>query len=178
MKDTLIGVASGFRSSHRILAQARAFRLVLWVFCGLSAELAVAKNWTGTSAPIKYWTSVACSSDGRNVVAAAAATTGELYTSTNWGAQWTLVNIPANSWQQVACSSNGATLAAVASNGGQPGPLVISTNSGATWNLSAVPTNAWASIAARPTAPGLSPSPLAFTSQPTPEPAGPRRPRP
>src|SRR5580693_5055020 len=87
-------------------------------FALTASSPAAAQNWTQTGAPVDFeWQSVACSSDGSKLTAAAyddeQGDGGPVYTSTNSGATWTMTSALTNcSWQSVASSTNGAKLAA------------------------------------------------------------------
>jgi len=107
--------------------------------------------WTLTSAPdYENWDSIASSADGAKLAAVTRVTIdGEIYTSTNSGADWTLTSAPDNEWLSIASSANGTKLAAVAYEDANfnPGGIYTSTNSGADWTLTSAPTNYWESIA-------------------------------
>jgi hypothetical protein len=92
------------------------------------------------------WSSVASSSDGTKVIAAAlinmvAGTPlwGAIYTSTNCGIDWTENDLSTNQnlieWSSVASSADGAKLVAAAYGSyiGGGGPIYTSTNAGASW---------------------------------------------
>ena len=87
----------------------------------------------------RNWQSVASSGDGTKLVAAVNG--GQLYTSTDSGANWTARDSNRN-WQSVASSSDGTKLVA-AVNGGQ---LYISADSGANWTARDSNRN-WQSVA-------------------------------
>jgi hypothetical protein len=97
--------------------------------------------WTETSAPGNGFASVASSSNGIKLVAAAPG--DGIYASTNWGTTWTQTTAPSLDWNSVASSSDGTKLAAAA----WPGGIYASTNSGGTWTQTAAPSTNWASIA-------------------------------
>jgi len=82
-------------------------------------------SWTARDSD-RSWRAVASSADGTKLVAAASG--GQLYTSTDSGATWTARDSD-RSWRAVASSADGTKLVAAAS-GGQ---LYTSTDSGATW---------------------------------------------
>ena len=99
-------------------------------------------NWTQTSAPNKYWESIACSADGTKL--AALASGGGIYTSTNSGVTWTQSSVTANqAWVVIASSADGTKLAAALENNG----IYTSTNSGVTWTQRLSGWGEWASIA-------------------------------
>ena len=82
-------------------------------------------SWTARDSD-RSWRAVASSADGTKLVAAASG--GQLYTSTDSGATWT-ARESARSWQGVASSADGTKLVA----GVVGGQLYTSTDSGATW---------------------------------------------
>lgn len=103
-----------------------------------------AQTWTQTSAPTNLmWNALACSSDGRTLLAVEK--TG-LYTSTNSGSTWTQAQVPSpfwNTWRAGSVSADGVKMTA-----GDYGGIYTSTNSGQTWLLSTNgPGNYWFSIA-------------------------------
>ena len=91
---------------------------------------------TGISAP---WVSIASSTDGTKLVAAAYG--GQLYTSSDSGATWTARDSNRN-WEAVASSGDGSKLVAVA----QADQIYTSTDSGATWTPRGI-TATWRSAA-------------------------------
>jgi photosystem II stability/assembly factor-like uncharacterized protein len=84
-------------------------------------------NWPETTAPLEYWTSIACSADGRKLVAAA--TNGSVYISTDTGQTWAPSSPPVNHWISITSSADGNQLAVVSPNG----ILCVSTNGGNSW---------------------------------------------
>jgi photosystem II stability/assembly factor-like uncharacterized protein len=87
-----------------------------------------------SNAPEDFWYSIACSSDGKQLIAApyydiAAGNIQPLYISTDFGFTWTATLTPTNHLTGVASSKDGTTLFALVSNG----PIYISTNSGVSW---------------------------------------------
>ena len=98
--------------------------------------------WTRT-AHWNYWTSVASSSDGAKLVAAA----GDLlnidyvYTSVDSGATWTQTGT-AQAWTSVASSADGTKLVAASEGGG----IYTSVDSGATWTQTGT-REGWTSVA-------------------------------
>jgi hypothetical protein len=97
-------------------------------------------SWIQADAPADFWSSVACSADGRFMVAA---TSGSIYVSVDSGQTWTLTTAPANDWTSVACSADGTKLLAAA----YIGLIYTSTNSGATWGPANAPSGSWNSVA-------------------------------
>lgn len=89
--------------------------------------------------PVGAWASLAASSDGLRIVAASAS--GELYTSTDGGANWVL-RLGGQTWSSVASSSDGMKLVA-ASNGGA---LYLSSDGGQTWSNDGS-ARAWTAVA-------------------------------
>lgn len=92
-------------------------------------------TWQQSSAPIANWSSVACSFDGKTLLAAAGDgfNDGPLYVSTNSGVTWTAFNNIAGRWSTVGISGDGRFFAKA-----DYGSIYVSTNSGATWNLAGV----------------------------------------
>lgn len=113
-----------------------------------------AQTWIQTGAPSNSWQSVACSADGKRLVAVAATyggnqingtQPGPIYSSTDSGATWTQISATNDMWNSVASSANGTKLAATAGFDG----VYVSTNSGSTWFWAALPTHQcfWSSVA-------------------------------
>ncbi len=104
-----------------------------------------AQSWTQTSAPVTNWSSVACSADGRTVVASVdgqiwggsgwVVFPGLIFLSTDSGATWTATSAPSTNWSCVTCSADGTKMAAFSVGG----MIYTSTNSGGTWLPSAAP---------------------------------------
>jgi len=92
-----------------------------------------------TNAPSHNWASIACSADGRKLVAVNDdmyfngdnfVFYGSIYTSTNSGTSWTqATNAPPAGWIKVASSADGNNLVALPADG----PIYTSTDSGITW---------------------------------------------
>jgi len=78
----------------------------------------------------RAWKSVASSADGRKLVAAVSS--GQIYTSTNYGSTWTPRFGP-GSWTCVASSGDGVKLAATVDTGSS-GQIYTSTDSGVSWS--------------------------------------------
>lgn len=120
------------------------------LFCGLllAAETASTQTWTQTSAPIKYWTGIACSADGTKCVASA----DGIYVSTNSGTSWMRTSAPTSSvdgvygWYSLASSADGTTLIAGVSGG--TNAAYISRDSGRTWRPSGSPLGGQDAVAA------------------------------
>jgi len=95
-------------------------------------------GWTA-QAPVGSWTGTAMSADGARQVATSAS--GELYTSSDAGAQWAL-RLTGQTWSGVATSSDGMKILA-ATNGGA---LYLSTDGGANWSNDGS-ARAWSAVA-------------------------------
>lgn len=112
-------------------------------------------TWQITSAPKTNWCSIACSADGRKLVAAAYddnpynGINNGVFISTNSGGTWTAISLPGTlmSYIRVACSTNGNNLIVAPVNSSRPERIYTSTNSGATWLTNNVPTASWSSVA-------------------------------
>ena len=126
-------------------------------------------SWTSNTLPCLNLITIACSSDGNELVVAAGEkpsigippfTGGLIYISTNAGVDWNVTGAPSNYWSCVASSADGCKLAAGimiehdSQGNPAPGHIYVSTNSGVTWSLSSAPTNGggsfirgWVSIA-------------------------------
>ena len=84
-------------------------------------------TWPATTAPLLYWTSIACSADGNKL--AATATNGAVCISTDTGKTWTTRSVPAKNWVSISMSADGSQLAVVSTNG----LLCVSTDGGDSW---------------------------------------------
>ena len=72
-------------------------------------------NWVLSGAPLGIWGALACSGDGRIVIAGAQDI--GIYSSTDFGATWVPDNAPTNVfWTGMACSANGSKMAATATS--------------------------------------------------------------
>jgi hypothetical protein len=106
-------------------------------------------NWSGTGAPALNWVTIACSSDGSKLIAAATnSSSGGIYVSSNSGTSWTQVtSLPtppsSGAWTSVACTSDGSEMIAAMSGGA----IYTSSNWGSTWQTNAT-TAAWSCVAA------------------------------
>jgi BNR-Asp box repeat len=120
---------------------------------GLYTSTNAGLTWTETSAPTNdYWTSIAVSSDGTRLVAAADGIyTSGIYLSTNSGNTWTQSNVPSNEWMSVASSADGSRLVVVAPGDihfNPPSVVYTSTDFGATWaHQTNAPGTPWDSVA-------------------------------
>jgi hypothetical protein len=118
-----------------------AFGATVVIGCFALVNPTQAQTWTSVM-PCHHWISVASSSDGN--VLAAAATNGPICISKDSGASWVQAYVPeTNCWSSIAISTNGNILAAVAINGS----IYVSTNSGLAWKQASVPSNSWSSVA-------------------------------
>ncbi len=111
-------------------------------------------SWIPQSgSPVSNWISIASSNDGNNLIAAASS--GQLLTSTDSGVTWT-PRLAGGNWTSVASSSDGGKLAAAVGGYYQyqgptappayvPGVLYISSDSGATWATG--PSGNWSAVA-------------------------------
>jgi hypothetical protein len=98
------------------------------------------ENWALTSLlPDASWAAVACSADGRRLVAAAG--DGPLATLPYVG-PWRTTGAPATSWRALALSEDGSKLAAVDGN-----YIYTSTNFGTSWAMTSAPSGSWQSVA-------------------------------
>jgi len=122
------------------------------LFCALYfASSVFGQGWTQTGAPILGWSSVACSADGRTLVAAGWVSSpgySVIYTSTNFGSTWSLADVQtSNPWAAVTSSADARRLAAATTTAG----IYLSTNGGMNWTLSGAPSfgpnGAWSSLA-------------------------------
>lgn len=142
----------GQRELNKIM---RIMRILLLALAWMLAPYASAQTWRPTDAPATYWVSIAASSDGSKLVAAATGgfffqgimgsfLPGSIYTSTNSGLTWQETTAPSQVWQAVASSADGSKLAAVVQYGG----IYTSTNSGESWTRATnAPTAFWSAIA-------------------------------
>ena len=96
---------------------------------------------TNNNAPFSSWVAIASSADGSRLVAAS---TAEVFTSTDSGIIWVTNGLPSMAWSGVASSADGQKLVAIAN--GASG-IFTSTNGGGTWISNAVPKNVWWSAA-------------------------------
>src|SRR5579863_8818145 len=114
----------------------------------VASTTAFGQTWTpilDTDPNTNYWTTVASSSDGATLVAAAV--DGPIVVSTNFGVNWTETTAPYADWHQIACSADGAIQVAVAGGDQGGGPICISTNTGATWTVTTAPRYPWTAVA-------------------------------
>jgi hypothetical protein len=130
--------------------------ILLWAIALRAASHAVAQNWFLTSAPQTNWVSVACSANGKILIAAGSdfwlggGKPGYISVSTNSGTNWITANVPSNFWKAVSASADGTRLVAVAGSewNSQPLPCIyVSSDTGITWQQTSAPTNIWRSVA-------------------------------
>ncbi len=131
-------------------------KIIAWLAAAAAGSLlrvatsAFGQTWTQTSAPITNWSSIACSADGRKLVAVIKG--GPIYTSTDGGVTWMATSAPITNWTAVACSADGIKIVAAAAvyDGSQyasGGPIYVSGNSGASWTSTDAPSTNWAAVA-------------------------------
>ena len=100
------------------------------------------KTWFKAHAPSGYWSGIACSSDGKKMIATSAAP-GQILRSTDFGETWKTARVPTDSWYYVTSSSQGNVLAATL-----PGKAIyVSTNSGVSWADTDQSNEIWQAIA-------------------------------
>jgi len=115
----------------------------------------IGQNWKVNTSTVN-WSAIASSADGTKLVATI--NNGNIYTSTNSGANWVLRNSsPVNTamaWSSVASSANGSNLVATVGStpfGAGSGYIYTSSDSGASWVLrNSSPVNtamAWTCVA-------------------------------
>src|SRR5262245_16612079 len=125
----------------RILAMAVSASLLTMIRPSFS------QTWTQTSAPVTNWTSIACSADGRNIVAVAGRFegfqtsygVGQIYISDDSGTTWRLTSAPVTNWASVASSADGTRLVAAVGPCCELGPIYASADSGVTWAQTSAP---------------------------------------
>src|ERR1041385_5875457 len=126
----------GLRVQSLLLAMAAGFASV-------SPGSAIAQSWQRTSAVSNFWSSIASSADGLNLVAAAFVGEG-IYLSADSGLTWTKSTAPSFWWTSVASSADGSNLVAVAGQGGgATDPIYVSTDVGASWKPTTAPLTNW-----------------------------------
>ena len=102
---------------------------------GIYTSTNAGETWISNSTPAlkstQGWWTIACSADGKTVVAPVSGNgePGAIYTSKDFGQTWVSNNAPLEYWNSAACSADGNRLFAVASHIG----LYTSPNAGATW---------------------------------------------
>jgi hypothetical protein len=99
-------------------------------------------GWGMISGSPTYWSSLAASASGNNIIVAVGnGSSGGVYTTSNFGVTWVqdTTGIPSSAnWAAVASSASGSTLAAAVYDGS----LYTSVNSGSSWNVgSGAPVN-------------------------------------
>jgi len=81
-------------------------------------------NWViCQGSPQKKWISIACSANGKHIIAGSGATAGQIWTSDNFGETWIQNNLPGSIgyWKGVAISADGKRKSVVDA-GSLPGP--------------------------------------------------------
>lgn len=101
-----------------------------------------AATWNTSLNQTKIWQAIASSADGSKIFAAAY--NGNIFTSTDGGANWIEVLDTTHEWQDITISDDGSVGAAIAANGGD---VYVSKDSGATWGLTSAGQRGWTSIA-------------------------------
>ena len=101
------------------------------------------QTWT-TNAPVSGYAAIACSADGKTIIATLFTNGINICVSTNGGTNWFLSGLPSGDWRAVTASADGTKLAAAMIND----IIYHSTNSGVTWQASDVPQAFWQSMAA------------------------------
>jgi Immunoglobulin I-set domain/Divergent InlB B-repeat domain/Bacterial Ig domain len=94
-------------------------------------------TWNMANVPLANWSSVACSFDGKILLAASGDgfVEGPLYVSTDSGVTWNPAPLTTFRWDAVAMSGDGQLMYAKMDFGS----TYVSTNQGVTWNLGAAP---------------------------------------
>ena len=95
-------------------------------------------TWNVANAPLANWSSVACSFDGKILLAASGDgwVPGPLYVSTDSGVTWAPSSLTSYQWGAVAMSGDGQSMYAKLDGGGM---TFVSTNTGVTWVPGDVP---------------------------------------
>jgi hypothetical protein len=94
-------------------------------------------TWRPSSVQGHRCQAVACSADGRKLVAAA----DLIYISNDVGTNWTATSAPSASWRAVTCSADGSKLVAVSDR------IYTSGDGGVTWVLTGAPAADWTALA-------------------------------
>jgi hypothetical protein len=130
-------------SLRTILPGSRASAVFVLSICS-----AFAQEWVPTTAPTLDWNSVACSADGRKLVAVANydSTNGSVWTSVDAGTSWVSNNVPLGDWWSVAASADASKLFATKGNPGFDG-IYTSADWGKTWAKTTAPAAVWLSLA-------------------------------
>jgi len=155
----IVGVSSGSYNYSAVACSADGSRIIAADrgFCTAGGQIYVSQDYgvtwisVATNSPSgtvtnQPWSSLACSGEGRVILASA--NNGPLYLSTDYGSHWapTALDYGSNTWVKVCVSGDGTRLAAAYS----PGKILLSGNSGQTWT-SAQPTGSaaenWGALA-------------------------------
>jgi hypothetical protein len=107
-------------------------------------------SWFQTSAPLTNWQAIACSANGKKLVAVASSyypcdCGGPIFVSSDSGDTWAQTSAPMANWRTIASSVDGTKL--VAATGYPSGAIYASTNAGATWLDTGASNLDWVSIA-------------------------------
>jgi len=98
-----------------------------------------------------YWSSIASSADGTNLVATTGANwVNPIYTRNLLapGLTWLETSAPNQNWSGIACSADGSKLVAVSDSiNNQPGAVWLSKDSGENWKSATAPFGKWACVA-------------------------------
>jgi len=109
---------------------------------------AFGQSWTQTGAPWGAWNSLACSADGRTVVAApewtgwAGELPNDIWMSQDGGSTWRGCGAPHTGWYSVVADASGRALAALGDAG-----VFVSTNAGTNWTLTTAPVRGFGHLA-------------------------------
>jgi len=101
-----------------------------------------AATWNASLNQKQIWQAITSSADGSKIFAAAY--NGNIFTSTDGGANWTEVLDTTHAWQDITIADDGSVGAAIAANGGD---VYVSKDSGATWNPTSAGQRGWTSVA-------------------------------
>lgn len=92
-------------------------------------------TWTSNNIPCQPWVSLACSTNGSLLYAAAGGSDygAPIFCSTDWGTTWVQTGAPSNAlqsayWQSIACSADGTRIVAATSQ-----QVFTSVDSGTNW---------------------------------------------
>ena len=120
---------------NAVASSADGMKLACAEIKGIYTSTNAGETWISNSTPAlkstQGWWTIACSADGKTLVAPVSGNgePGAIYTSKDFGQTWVSNNAPLGYWNSAACSADGKRLFAVASNIG----LYTSPNAGATW---------------------------------------------
>lgn len=105
-------------------------------------------SWSASNTDDGKWTSVACDSTGKHVIAANNNISDCIYKSSDYGATWERILLsPSLFWNVVASSPTGKTLAAAHTDiSNTSGYIYCSLDSGVTWHQTNSPVTKWQRI--------------------------------